>query len=104
MLKLWPVFLQLYVSDAKTLGMLVVESTLPGSPAHGVLETGDVLVRMNGSIVTHFQQMAEILDDAVAVGAVVVLELERLGVMVSALALGKLSCQHDCHHLSLSQG
>lgn len=63
--------------------MLVVESTLPGSPAHGVLETGDVLVRMNGGIVTHFQQLAEILDDAVAVGAVVVVELERLGVMVS---------------------
>lgn len=69
-------------ADAKTLGMLVVESTLPGSPAHGVLETGDVLVRMDGSIVTHFQQMAEILDDAVSAGAVVRLELERLGVMV----------------------
>ncbi|MEW5303628.1 MAG: hypothetical protein WDW36_006301 [Sanguina aurantia] len=70
-------------ADAKTLGMLVVESTLPGSPAHGVLETGDVLVRMDGSIVTHFQQMAEILDDAVSAGAVVRLELERLGVMVA---------------------
>jgi S1-C subfamily serine protease len=31
-------------------GMLVVEHVLPGSPADGVLETGDVLVRVNGQV------------------------------------------------------
>jgi S1-C subfamily serine protease len=30
--------------------MLVVEHVLPGSPADGVLETGDVLVRVNGQV------------------------------------------------------
>lgn len=31
-------------------GMLVVESVVPGSPADGVLEAGDVLIRLNGQV------------------------------------------------------
>ena len=34
----------------QTTGMLVVESVVPGSPADGVLEPGDVLVRLNGKV------------------------------------------------------
>jgi len=35
-------------SPLTTVGMLVVDSVVPGSPADGVLEAGDVLVRVNG--------------------------------------------------------
>jgi hypothetical protein len=33
-----------------TVGLLVVEATVPGSPADGVLEPGDVLVRVQGQV------------------------------------------------------
>ncbi len=42
--------------------MLVVESVVPGSMSDGVLEPGDVLVRINGEIVTHFLPLEDILD------------------------------------------
>ncbi len=32
--------------------MLVVESVVPGGPADGVLEPGDVLVRLQGQVIT----------------------------------------------------
>jgi S1-C subfamily serine protease len=35
-----------------TVGLLVVEATVPGSPADGVLEPGDVLVRVQGQVCT----------------------------------------------------
>ena len=44
--------------------MLVVESVIPGGPADGALEPGDVLVRLNGAIVTEFLSMEELLDDS----------------------------------------
>ncbi|KXZ56802.1 hypothetical protein GPECTOR_1g722 [Gonium pectorale] len=45
-------------------GMLVVESVVPGSPGDGVLEAGDVLVEINGQVVTHFLLLEELLDNA----------------------------------------
>jgi len=35
-------------------GMLVVSKVLPGSPSSGVLQPGDILVRLNGRYVTQF--------------------------------------------------
>ena len=58
-------------------GMLVVESVVPKSPADGLLEAGDVLVRVNRSVVTHFLQLEELMDESV--GGAVELELERGG-------------------------
>ncbi len=58
-------------------GMLVVDQVEPGSPAAGVLQTGDVLVRIDGKPVTQFEPLEEILDGAV--GHSVELELERGG-------------------------
>lgn len=55
----------------------MVEAAVPGSPADGVLEPGDVLVRVDGKIVSHFLTLSEILDDSV--GRQLQLELERGG-------------------------
>lgn len=66
-------------SDANlhSVGLLVVDSTVPGSPADGVLEPGDVLVRVQGEVVSHFLQLEELLDGTVA--HTVELQLERGG-------------------------
>jgi S1-C subfamily serine protease len=58
-------------------GMLVVNEVLPGSPSAGVLQAGDVLVRLNGRFVTQFEPFEELLDSSV--GATVNLEFERGG-------------------------
>jgi S1-C subfamily serine protease len=58
-------------------GMLVVERVQPSSASDAVLASGDVLVRVNGALVTGFEPLEALLDDAV--GATVRLELERGG-------------------------
>jgi pro-apoptotic serine protease NMA111 len=63
-------------------GMLVVKDVLPGSPSSGVLQPGDILVRMNGKLITQFEPLEEVLD--ASVGHDVAVELERGGKTVSA--------------------
>jgi S1-C subfamily serine protease len=58
-------------------GMLVVENVQPGSGAAGRIEPGDILVRVNGRLVTSFEPLAAVLDDSV--GQRIDLELERGG-------------------------
>jgi S1-C subfamily serine protease len=58
-------------------GMLVVEDVQPGSGADGVLEPGDVLVRVNGRLVTTFSPLEAVLDDKV--GGAIELAFERGG-------------------------
>jgi pro-apoptotic serine protease NMA111 len=58
-------------------GMLVINEVLPGSASFGVLQAGDVLVRLNGRYVTQFESLEEVLDSSV--GSTVNLELERGG-------------------------
>ncbi len=70
-------------------GMLVVNEVLPGGPADGTLQPGDVLTRVNGKLVAEFEPLAEVLDSQV--GGTVDLELERGGQPVSAkLNIGDL--------------
>ncbi len=64
-------------------GMLVVNDVLPGSPSSGVLEPGDILVRLNGKLVTQFEPLEEVLDSSV--GGHVRIELERGGKLISAV-------------------
>ncbi|KAI3808476.1 hypothetical protein L1987_24427 [Smallanthus sonchifolius] len=66
-----------HASPLSETGMLVVDSVVPGGPAHKQLEPGDVLVRMNKEVVTQFLKMESLLDDSV--GQNVELELERGG-------------------------
>ena len=58
-------------------GMLVVERVLPGSASDQRLAPGDVLLRLNGTLMTGFEPLEAVLDDAV--GVKVQLELERGG-------------------------
>ncbi len=55
----------------------MVEATVPGSPAEGVLEPGDVLVRIQGLVVSHFLALEELLDGSVR--QTIELQLERGG-------------------------
>ena len=70
-------------------GMLVVTEVLPGSPSEKVLQSGDILVRVNGRYVTQFEPLETVLDDSV--GSQVEVELERGGKAISAkLPVGDL--------------
>ncbi|XP_026444897.1 protease Do-like 7 isoform X2 [Papaver somniferum] len=54
-----------HASPAGETGMLVVESLVPDGPAHKQLEPGDILVRVNGEVITRFLNLETILDDSV---------------------------------------
>ena len=58
-------------------GMLTVSQVIPDSAADGRLEPGDIVIRINGELVTQFVPLAEVLDSAV--GTTVSIELERGG-------------------------
>jgi S1-C subfamily serine protease len=58
-------------------GMLVVERVVPGSPVTGQLEPGDILLRVDGDLVTGFVPLEEVLDNRV--GGVVALQVQRGG-------------------------
>jgi S1-C subfamily serine protease len=59
------------------IGMLAVAEVVPGGPAAGVLQPGDVLVRVQGRLVTEFLPLETAVDDAV--GGEVELAIERGG-------------------------
>ncbi|CAH8386210.1 unnamed protein product [Eruca vesicaria subsp. sativa] len=58
-------------------GMLVVDSVVPSGPADKHLESGDVLVRVNGTVLTQFLNLENLIDDGV--GQIVELQIERGG-------------------------
>lgn len=57
--------------------MLVAEVVLPDGPSHNKIEPGDVLVTVNGKLLTQFVRLEEILDSSV--GGTVELALLRNG-------------------------
>ncbi|MEO7773912.1 MAG: trypsin-like peptidase domain-containing protein [Steroidobacteraceae bacterium] len=70
-------------------GMLVVEEVQPGSLAHGLLQPGDVLLRINDKFITQFEPLEEILDGALDKS--ITLELQRGGNPLTAkLTVGDL--------------
>jgi S1-C subfamily serine protease len=58
-------------------GMLVVDQVIPDSPAAGKLAPGDILLRVDGELVTEFVPLEAILDSHV--GETIDVELERGG-------------------------
>lgn len=49
----------------KGTGMLVVDGIVPGGPARGLLQLGDIIVEVDGKLVTGFVALEALLDDAV---------------------------------------
>jgi pro-apoptotic serine protease NMA111 len=67
-------------SFPRQVGMLVVKQVQPGSPSEGVLEPGDVLVRVDGRYVTEFLALGALLDESV--GRSVKIEVQRGGAVL----------------------
>ena len=59
-------------------GLLVVREIVPGGPADGILEPGDVLLRLGGARVADFVGVESVLDESV--GQKVMFEIQRGGV------------------------
>jgi len=66
-------------AQPRQIGMLVVDQVVPGGSAEKVLQPGDILVRVNGELLTSFAPLEAILDDSV--GQVVRLQVQRGGVV-----------------------
>ncbi|CAJ1865799.1 unnamed protein product [Sphenostylis stenocarpa] len=66
-------------------GMLVVDSVVPGGPGYKHLEPGDVLVRVNGEVITQFLKLETLLDDSVSKN--IELQIERGGTSKSLTLL-----------------
>ncbi|HEX5788344.1 MAG TPA: trypsin-like peptidase domain-containing protein, partial [Woeseiaceae bacterium] len=64
-------------AQPKQTGMLTVQQVIPNSPADGKLEPGDIVLSVDGELVTAFVPLATILDDKV--GGTVTLDLQRGG-------------------------
>jgi len=58
-------------------GMLTIEQVIPHSPAAGKLAPGDILMRVNGELVSEFIPLAAVLDEYV--GEEIEVEVERGG-------------------------
>ncbi|XP_004503142.1 protease Do-like 7 isoform X2 [Cicer arietinum] len=74
-----------HASPASETGMLVVESVVPGGPGYKHLEPGDVLVRVNGEVITQFLKLETILDDSI--NSNIELQIERSGTSKSLTLL-----------------
>ncbi|MEX2496337.1 MAG: trypsin-like peptidase domain-containing protein [Woeseia sp.] len=61
----------------KETGMLTVLEVMPTSPADAKLQAGDILLRVDGELITKFVPLAAILDEKV--GGAVTVEVERGG-------------------------
>ncbi len=63
------------------MGVVYSEQVLPGGPADGMLEPGDVLVEVNGKVVTSFLELEDVVDAALCDGGAgtVTLAVERGG-------------------------
>ncbi|KAJ3293734.1 serine protease [Rhizoclosmatium sp. JEL0117] len=46
-------------------GMLVVSQVIPKGPAEGIMEPGDIIVKLNGKMVTKFVPLEEVFDSSV---------------------------------------
>ncbi|XP_022771939.1 protease Do-like 7 [Durio zibethinus] len=82
-------------------GMLVVDSVVPGGPAHNHLEPGDVLVWVNGEVITQFLKLETLLDDSVE--QKIELQIERGGTPLSVqLFVQDLHSITPAHFLEVS--
>jgi S1-C subfamily serine protease len=71
------------VRHPEATGMLVVQEVVPGGPADGLLEVGDILISINESRMVSFNPMETLLDDQV--GREVSIVVERGGNTIRAM-------------------
>jgi S1-C subfamily serine protease len=84
-------------------GLIVVREVVPGGPAEGKLEVGDVVVGVSGARVNSFLPIEAALDDAV--GGTVVFELERAGAAHTVeIPVGDLHAITPAEYLEYSGG
>ncbi|MBX2801548.1 MAG: trypsin-like peptidase domain-containing protein [Myxococcales bacterium] len=84
-------------------GMLVVKQVLPEGPADGKLRPGDVLVRIDGELVTDFVSLESTFDDSV--GATLKVEVERGGTPVTLdIEVGDLHAITPSSYLEVGRG
>lgn len=62
-------------------GMLTVSETIPNGPAGTKLQPGDILVRVNGALVTRFVPLEAIIDEHV--GKSIEVQIERSGKLMT---------------------
>ena len=85
------------------IGGLVVEETVPGGPGWGTLQSGDVLLSMNGQTVQTFEPLERMLDDSV--GAKVSVDVLRGGVRMSFdLTVDDLHALSPAEYVEFGQG
>lgn len=82
-------------ADPEGVGLLVVDKRIPGGVTEGLLEPGDILLRIDGQLMPRFVPLEEILD--ARVGETVAIELERGGRPITVKAR-----VHDLHTISPS--
>ncbi|EXC20661.1 Protease Do-like 7 [Morus notabilis] len=87
-----------HASPSSETGMLVVDSVVPGGPAYKCLEPGDVLVRMNGEVITQFLKMETLLDDSV--NQKVELQIERGGTSLTVNFTVRVALVQDLHSIT----
>jgi S1-C subfamily serine protease len=61
-------------------GLLVVEGVVPGSPAAGALQSGDILISVGDELIAEFVPLAELLDSTI--GGMVSVRVERGGNLI----------------------
>lgn len=84
-------------------GMLVIDTVIPGSAADGKLAPGDVLIRVNGELMTKFVPLSAVLDDNVA--KAVDIELERGGQkIVESIIVDDLHAITPSEYIELGDG
>jgi S1-C subfamily serine protease len=89
--------------SAKQTSMLTVEQVIPGSPASGKMAPGDILIRVNGKLITEFIPLESILDSQV--GNEIELELERGGRrIVSSVRVDNLHAITPDEYLQFGDG
>jgi S1-C subfamily serine protease len=69
-------------TNPKQTGMLTVEQVIPGSAASKVLAPGDILIRINGELITRFVPLEALLDSNV--GENIEIQVERGGRRIDA--------------------
>ena len=56
---------ELRAAFPKETGLLVAKTVLPKGPADGLIEVGDILIKINGKLLTQFVSLDELLDSHV---------------------------------------